>query len=202
MAEEKKEVKDGKVVVQVTQASVSKRKATIGERLAKTFLSEENVDNVGDYLLNDVVIPAIKDTIVDFIQKGTDMLFYGETKSRSGRRRGADDRENYNRISTVGGRSSSSRSSGGYSRRDYNRVYRGYESVYLESRGDAEEVIDNLTELVLDYKCVSVADLYDLVGLPSVHTDNKWGWYDVTRASIRRVRGGWTIDLPEPEPLD
>lgn len=93
MAEEKKEVKDGKVVVQVTQATVSKRKATIGERLAKTFLSEENVDNVGDYLLNDVVIPAIKDTIVDFIQKGTDMLFYGETKSRSGRRRGADDRE-------------------------------------------------------------------------------------------------------------
>jgi hypothetical protein len=52
------------------------------------------------------------------------------------------------------------------------------------------------------YESASVADLYELVGLSSVHTDNRWGWTDLTGAGVSRIRGGYLLDLPEPEPLD
>lgn len=194
MSEETKE----KRVSQVVQAGAAKRKTPVSEKIAKTFFKAENVTDIKDYLMHDVVIPAIVDAIVDFIQKGTNMLFYGDARSGSTKR--SSNRNDYNRISTLGG--SSRRREEPRRNTSYDKVYRGYESVFLESRGDAEEVIDNLVSLMDDYKMVSVADLYELVGLPSQYTDNKWGWYDIHRAQIRRVRGGWTIDLPEPEPLD
>jgi len=41
-----------------------------------------------------------------------------------------------------------------------------------------------------------------LVGLAATHTDNKWGWTDLSGAGVSRIRGGYLLDLPEPEPLD
>lgn len=189
--------------------TASKRKTPIGEKLAKTFLKGDNLENIGQFLVQDVVIPAIVDTVVDFIQRGTNMLFYGDNSSRGTSRNITmnrnRNREQYNRISSLG--ASGSRRDAGVQQRgrtEYNRVYKGYEGLFIESRGDAEEILDSMDNLVQDYDCVSVADLYDLVGITTNYTDNKWGWYkaDVACATIRRVRGGWTIDLPEPEPLD
>jgi len=42
---------------------------------------------------------------------------------------------------------------------------------------------------------------YELVGLDSTHTDHKWGWEELTGAGVSRIRGGYLLDLPEPEPL-
>lgn len=72
----------------------------------------------------------------------------------------------------------------------------------MDERAEAEEVIDRMFELVSRYGSVSVADMYELVGLASTHTDNKWGWTDLSGAGVSRIRGGYLLDLPEPEPLD
>jgi hypothetical protein len=66
----------------------------------------------------------------------------------------------------------------------------------------SENVVDNLFELVSRYESATVADLYELVGLNSTHTDHKWGWTDLHGAGVTRIRGGYLLDLPEPEPLD
>jgi hypothetical protein len=72
----------------------------------------------------------------------------------------------------------------------------------LETRTEAEEVIDRLFDMVSRYDSASVADLYALVGLASTHTDYKWGWTDVRGAGVSKIRGGYLLDLPEPKPLD
>ena len=47
-----------------------------------------------------------------------------------------------------------------------------------------------------------MADLYDLVGMTSNYTDNKYGWYDLRTAYIQGVSGGYVIRLPKPVALN
>lgn len=82
------------------------------------------------------------------------------------------------------------------------RARHNFDEIVLDQRSEAEDVIDRLFDLVSRYESASVADLYELVGLSSVHTDNRWGWTDLTGAGVSRIRGGYLLDLPEPEPLD
>lgn len=72
----------------------------------------------------------------------------------------------------------------------------------MPTRVEAEEVIDRMFDLVSQYEMVTVADLYDLVGLANNYTDEKWGWTDIRGAGVSRIKGGYLLDLPRPEPLD
>lgn len=49
---------------------------------------------------------------------------------------------------------------------------------------------------------MSVADLYDLVGINGNYTDNKYGWFNIRTASVVRVRDGYMIKLPKAVPLN
>lgn len=74
--------------------------------------------------------------------------------------------------------------------------------VILTNRDDAEAVIDELCRILDTYGEVSVADLYDAVGINAVKfTDQKWGWTNLRSASVLRVREGYLLDLPKTLPL-
>jgi hypothetical protein len=81
------------------------------------------------------------------------------------------------------------------------RSQHDFDDIVLDSRVEAEEVIEKLFEVVSRYGAATVADLYELVGLSTAHTDQKWGWTDVRGAGVSRIRGGYLLDLPDPEPL-
>jgi len=50
---------------------------------------------------------------------------------------------------------------------------------------------------------VSVADLYELVGIQGSYTDNKYGWTkNIRNASVVRVRDGYLLKLPKALPFD
>ena len=136
-------------------------------------------------------LPAAKKTLSEIVSNGIDMLLYGETKSKS-KSRGSkvsyskyyDDREDdYRR--------SSRRRAVGYD----------YEDVILESRREAEEVLNRMEDLIDSYGVVSVADLYDLVGISGKYTDNKYGWTNLRDADIERTRDGYLLVFPRVKPL-
>lgn len=77
-----------------------------------------------------------------------------------------------------------------------------YDDIILESRGEAEDVLERMDELIATYQLVSVADFYDLVGVSGNYTDNKYGWTDIRNASVIRVRDGYMIKLPKALPLN
>jgi hypothetical protein len=69
----------------------------------------------------------------------------------------------------------------------------------IASRQEAEEVLDRMYDLISQYDAVTVAELYELTGLESSHTDQKWGWEDLRGSGVGRVRGGgYLLELPEP----
>jgi hypothetical protein len=55
----------------------------------------------------------------------------------------------------------------------------------LESRSDAEKVLEKLLEYGDKYENVSVADYYDLIGMPCMYVDNGYGW---THGSIEKAK--------------
>lgn len=80
---------------------------------------------------------------------------------------------------------------------------RKYELVY-ETLVDAEDVLNGMSEIINEYGFVTVADLYDISGLPGAYyTDSKIGWKgSIKEPTIKKVRDGYVIDLPKPEVLE
>lgn len=178
---------EDKVIKPVVKGKVSKKK-NVGRKFKDSFISED-IGNVKSYVILDVLIPAAKKAISDIITNGIDMLLYGETRHRSeGKRSNVVDYVSYNRYSDRRDDDRFSRSrSIGYS----------YDDIVLESRAEAEAVLNSMVDLIDTYDVVSVADLYDLVGVSGNFTDNRYGWTNLSSASVERLRsGGYILRLP------
>lgn len=181
--------KTGKVVTRkVTQKNRSKAK-----KFGDLFLSED-IGNVKEYLFYDLLIPAIKDTIVDVIQKTTDMLFYGKVRGGSGRRSSGGTITSYNSMYTLSNKRSIASAQTARSRMMY-----GVDDLYFDDRSEAQTVLDVMCDIIDQYGKVTVADYYracDVTG--SGYTDNYYGWNDLRQAWIESTRNGYFINLPRP----
>ena len=182
----------------VIQGNAVTRKKSFGRKLGETFLAED-VSNVKNYLLFDVIIPAVKDTIVNVVTNGISAFVYGDTKSRPtrfGAKSYGYGGSNYTSYSSV----SRNRPPEGSFRagRDYGDPMGNDKEPIVELKSDAEYVLDGLSECIDRFDQATVGDLYDLLGFDSSHTDYKWGWVDLSTATVRKVSDGWLIDLPRP----
>ncbi|MEY8515362.1 hypothetical protein AALC25_00270 [Lachnospiraceae bacterium 29-84] len=186
--EQQKRQASEKKVGKVVSGNVRARKKNEARKLADTFLSED-ISSVKDYILADVLIPAVKKAVSDIVTSGIDMLLYGET-SRSKKNKAA--KVSYGRYYEEANRRPVRAARSGYD----------YDDIILDDRGEAEEVLYRMDELVDTYGLVSVADLYDLVGITGCYTDNKYGWTDIRSAKAVRTKDGYLLKMPRALPLD
>lgn len=177
-----------KRVQKVITGTATTKKRNDLRKFADIFLPED-VSSVKSYIVNDVIIPKIKNVISETI----DMLLYGSTGGSSKR----------STASKISYRSYYDEPRGRKTHEEP-RQRRGYEyeDVILDNSGEAHEIIRLMDEMVERYGMVSVADLYDLVGISPKHTDNKYGWMDISKAEVVRVRDKWMIKMPRVMPLD
>lgn len=186
-----------KNVRRVTSSEPIRRKKGLGKQFKSTFFGGD-AKTAFQYVIFGVLIPAAKDALAEAGAQGIEKLIFGDTrKQRSGPVSGPTGYVQYNRYNMGArdhgppGRQLSRRA----------RAQHAFDEIVLTSRQEAEDVIDRLFDLVGQYGAASVADLYDLVGAQATHTDHKWGWEDLQGAGVSRVRGGFLLDLPDPEPL-
>ena len=175
----------------IVNGTVKVKKKSELTKFAEIFLPED-ISNIKNYILMDVLVPAIKNTIEDIITNGTRMLLRGEIGVRKGSSTASS--ISYNRYYDQKryGESNSVQTRTGYS----------YNEIILETRGEAEEILTRMDELIDTYGLVRVADLYDLVGVSGNYTDNKYGWTNICNAKIVRVRDGYMIELPKALPIN
>lgn len=183
-------------VEKVITGGLVTRKKPLGKKFVETFIGED-VNTVSSYILHDVLIPAAKSTVVEIVQGGIEMLLFGEKKGTRTRRDGNRSYVNYTSYSSDSRRERERKEASSTSRARHN-----FDDIILKSRGEAEEVISCLVDLVIDYGEATVADLYDLVGITGNFTDNKYGWRDLSSASVSRVRDGYLLNLPRVKLLD
>lgn len=185
-----------KKVDKVVSGSVKTKKKSSLSKFADTFI-EEDKDTVVGYLLSEVLIPSFKKMVSDTIKTGIDKMLYGDAEvSRSNSPASKISYSKYYNDKSSYSRSSSTASVA--NRRD---TYE-YNNIVLETRGDAEAVLMGMDDIIAKYEIVSVADLYDLVGIAGSYTDYKYGWTDIRSARIERVRDGYVIRMPKALPLD
>lgn len=196
--EQNGEKEEKKELTPVVRGNVTVKKESVGKKMANTFLAE-SAENVGKYMLHDVVIPAIVDTVVDALTSGISMLFKG-SPSTYRRHKDSNGRTNYTSYS----RTSSEASRSPKEAFKYDRDRYGTLDICFDSRGDAIEVRDCLIEVMDKYHVVSISDYYELAraGDQANYTDRKYGWYELGDLAISRDRDGYRIRLPKPEALD
>lgn len=185
----------------IVSGKVSRRKKPLGVRFREMFLADSD-QSVFDYIVGDVLVPALKDMMTDAVSQGFERMIYGET--RPNRRRssstafGGTNYTNYNNRYSNSPRPAE--------RPSVNRRARGshdFDGIVLDSRSEAEEVINTLVDYIGKYEQATVQDLYELVGEPFHHTDSKWGWTSLEMAGVRRVgTNGYMLVLPKTEPID
>lgn len=185
-----------KKVEKVVKGAVKTRKKSEIRKLTDVFVAED-VNNVKEYLVGDLLIPAIKNTILDLIIEGATMIFKGEPR-RGGDKRSRGDYVSYRNYADRD-RGDERRYSDTRARIDF-----GLDDIYFESRADAERVLSQLDDIIDSYdRGVSVADLYDSIGKSCPHTYNKYGWTNLASAEAVRVRGGeYKLKMPRVRPLD
>lgn len=181
-----------KRVEKVIKGTVKTKKKSEMSKFKDVFIAED-AKNVKSYIVMDVLIPAAKKAVSDIVTNGIDMILYGET-----------------------GRTKKRTASSGISYRDYysrkdDRDYRSttrtrtgynYDDIVLETRGEAEEVLTRMDEIMELYSLVTVADLHDLVGITGNYTDQKYGWTNIRNAEAVRVRDGYMLKLPKALPIN
>lgn len=171
------------------------RKRSIFGQVVHDFVQEDR-HSLMEYVVIDVMLPAAKNLITDMISKGASRLFYGDDRaSRSGGRPTGY----YNYGGTPQGQARRADPRPPLTRQA--RATHKFNDVIIDTRGEAEDVLDGLRTLIDQYGSASVNDLYDLLNMSGDFTDNKWGWEDLRKAGVRAIRGGYVLDLPDTVPL-
>lgn len=185
----------------VVVGSATERPVPLRRRFMASFTGDD-AQTVGQYIVFDVFVPAAKNFISDAVGQGIDRLLFGSS-APSGRGRSivngivnGGGQTQYNRISSVSQVNTArelSRSA---------RANHDFQEIILETRADAEVVIEQLQALIDEYGSATVADLYALVDISGAFTDQRYGWNNLSTADVRHIRIGYLLDLPKPIPLD
>ena len=161
-------------------------------KITNLFVSED-IDNIKSYILIDVIVPTIKDALLDSL----DMLLNGGGRRNSTRGRSSSNRPSYR-----------SYYDSDRDRRDSRPVARAstefnYDDIVYGTRGDAERVLDKMREYVDQAGgLVTVADMYEFSGLAAPYTAVKYGWFNLRTAEVIRGRDGYYLKLPKAMPSD
>jgi hypothetical protein len=202
------ETGDAKQVKKVVNGKVTTRRKPLGEQFRNMFASKDEQSFI-DYLINDVAVPMAQELMITMVEQTMDGIKNGIGNRISG---------------TTGHRSTSRTTSYGTGRPviNYNAQYRStpartvvrsgapaprmtirrsnrVQDIFLESREDGLDVLDELKDKIAGFGHCTVGDLYAAVGETPKSTDQEWGWDDLEEARVRRLATGeFQLVLPRP----
>ena len=174
------------------------QKKSLGSRF-KSLIASEGVD-VKQYLLEDVLLPTIKNTALTMIDMllpwGGSSSSYISNKNRANRRRSMVDRVSYDRE---------------YDRRySEDRWYRSSqpnweEDITFDTYADAMDALHELEYILDRYKHIRITDLYDVRGKSIGRygaTLKYYGWVDIRGVKPIRIGDGWGLSFPKAIELE
>lgn len=186
-----------KMLPVVQKGGVVSTKKPLSKKFADTFI-QDDINDVKSYVLEDVIIPGIKNTILDVLS----MMFFHESYRGGDRRYSKEEKYDYSARYKYKS-NSSKRKKRDDDEDEYERNEKvDYRNIVLKNRSDAEDVVREMRKRIKDFDTVSVADLFDLIDVSGKYTDNNWGWDDPNEIGVRRVSNGYLIDVAEAKLLD
>lgn len=170
--------------------------------LARKFFAQD-AKSTARGVNDDIVIPGLKNLIVNILKKSVDYLFLGRSAPNDGYTRYGSVYPTNSRSVTYGSSSPSFGMVAPVQAQQRSSIY-AVNDILFNERGDAEEVLTRMNETIARYGMVSVLDFYDLINKSSMSTptDNKYGWKDLSGARVDRSLEGYRILFPKVIPLE
>lgn len=165
--------------------SSSKLRTKTQARKIADKLIAGTVSEVVTHIITDIVIPSVQRAITDSIN----IMLYGDASDRGSRKQ-----------SNISYWTASNRPR--ERRCDDRRSPASYDDIIFDTRGDAELVLDKMDEIIDSYGTVSLLDFYEMAGQECPYTYRKYGWTNISSASVIRVRDGYVVKLPKAMPID
>ena len=196
--------KDNKVVPELKQEPIVK-KAPMRSRVVSAIIAEEARD-VKEYLIFDVIIPTIKQTLFDLVTNALNLTLFGKPNSSMNRDRDRGPYVSYSSYSSSRGYDKYEREERTRDRRDRYEKYvdiRHLDRVEFRYREDAVDVINFLEDNLNEFGYATVADFLSAAHLETNSVHNKWGWYDIGKPTPQQLSNGrFYVKLPKPRPID
>ena len=166
----------------------------MAQKFAMLFV-EESGDSIKEYVISDLIIPAIKDSIIGAIE----MLLYGTARSRSSKHgTSSSGYTPYNKYAA----SSPTRSSAVQTKSQGSYNINQYRDITYDTRAEAEDVYHTLLDLVndSDYHQATIADFFDAseISIDNNYIFDDWGWKELPeKYPVRHAPGGrFYLDMP------
>ena len=183
-------------VAPVIQGTAIERKEPLRKKFLQAYAGD-SAQSVGQYLVMDVIVPSTKNMISDMVTQGINRLLFGGSRPvQNGIRSNVGG--SYGRFFNGGGGQSQQHQAQQNQPQVHQVKQEGFGEIILQSRSDAEIVIDSLRELIEAYGNAKVANLYSLIGKSGEFTDQSIGWTNLSRAGVLQIREGYLLDLPKP----
>lgn len=184
--------------------AVRRKRSGIFRDVKDEFMSED-AGSVGSYILYDILIPSLRDLVLDILHGSIDMALGGGGSRRYGRSsRNSRDRSyiSYDRYyydDDDYDRRRRRRDRDDYDRSARRRADRDLTEFDFRTKEKAEDVLDFLCDEIDRCGEVPVSRFYDRIGetVPGDFTADDWGWRNLSGAKVRGSnRMGWYIDFP------
>jgi hypothetical protein len=183
----------------IITGNIVQRKKGFGRKFLEAFAADRGEESFWESIVADVLVAAAKRMVSDAVSQtfdafrdGFERAWWGDTRVRS--HEGRPGYINYNRIRN--------RQAEYTPPVQHGRTRHEYSEIVFKNRADAQDILNKMNELLVEYEHVSVGDFYDLVGKTGEFTDYGWGWTNLDGSRVKMVRGGWFIVLPRPRPID
>lgn len=201
--------KPEKNVQKVVTGNVTQRQKGIGFKFRKIFLGMD-LKHTTDFVVSEYLIPELRDIIFRVGSRYLEGLIFGESRyARKATEYRSTSKISYNNVTPAPWRRDP--------REDYIDVRstvgrvpdqqrptrvdrREIADIVLNSRAEAEMVVESMMDILSHYEVVTLADMYTLVGLPTSFVDNNWGWKGLNDVTVRQIGGrGYIIEFPPVE---
>lgn len=168
-------------------------------RKFKALFIEADARTVVKNVALDVMIPAAKNMLLDTSHQALERMFYKD--GGRGQRYGVGPRVTYNTPVNRGYGGSPLQSHAPRQRLGAGTSRQLRDDYILKFREEAQNVLEAMNDIVDKYEQVSVADLNELMGVPTTDVDYKWGWTNLANVQISSLREGFLINFPPAEPI-
>jgi len=190
-----------KVIEQVVVSKVIVQKKGNWRKFKEMFL-EADIKTVTRVVATSILLPAAKNMLLDAWKGAGENLFYGESAVRRRNYGGPTSHTTYNRpVSRAYSDVAPTRYAPQVTSHPRLSPRQTQDALILTTREEAELVLERMNDVIERYDVVSIADLNELIGHESSHTDCKWGWYRLGNVRITQIREGFLIDFPATEPI-
>lgn len=197
LAEQKETKAPEKKIEKIVTHEVKVERSMIN-RLASLFF-ETDIGTVKDYVIEDVFFPKMKELVFSLFTDGLNMLLFQGKKPTTTRNPNSYSvtpiRVSYNRCYDQSKPESSTVT-------PKVKSWFNPEEIIFEDYADAQNVLDNMKDILEESDAVSIAEFSEMTGVEFKWTGVNFGWTSLKGVSIEPTSDGrWYLKMPRPKPL-